>query len=356
MGCNGCELWPTMPQIITTLVRLITRFSDIPRDQIRSHVVSLINEYEAPSEVTRDAEELIQRLRKQFVTVPADKLLEAVKGLFRCYAGILTMRWGGRSAQDISVKERGYPPVFEKTTKFPGRMAKTARAANLHGTDRPDKPWLNGCARLIFVSDMGDALSKEIDFDYLKTEIIDVVKSEKGSRHIWLWLTKRPARMAEFSDWLKSHHDQPWPDNLVAMASVTNKATRTRINELRRVPAKLRGLSVEPLVEPVELNLTEIDWLIVGGESGDYARDFDLEWARSLRDQCRSAGTAFFVKQLGASAIEDGFPHDLVDSHGSDWDEWPEDLRIREVPQAFKSYSHLLCAADQSSSLQARKA
>ena len=141
--------------------------------------------------------------------------------------------------------------------------------------------------------------------------------------------------MAEFADWLLATHGIEWPENLAAMTSVTNRATRSRIDKLRKVPSKLRGLSVEPLVESVELDLTGIDWLIVGGESGDHARDFDIEWARSLREQCREAEVAFFVKQLGASPVENGFPIEFRDSHGGNWNEWPEDLRIREFPAAF---------------------
>lgn len=334
-GCDGCELWPTMRQILAALVSLILRFSAVPRTQIRSNVISLINEYEVPTELWHDRSGLIQNLLEYYPTVPAGSLIETIEERFRCYAGHLHLRWAGRSTHDTSVIARGYPPVFEMPTKFPGRMAKTAKRLDLRGTDRPDKPWLNGLPRLVFVSDMADALSAGIDFDYLKTEIIDIVTSPDGCRHIWLWLTKRPTRMAEFADWLQANHNQPWPDNLVAMTSVTNRATRSRIDDLRRVPAKLRGLSVEPLVESVDLNLADIDWLIVGGESGEYARNFDIEWARSLRKQCRSAGTAFFVKQLGANAVEDGFPVECGDSHGGDWDEWPEDLRIREFPGKF---------------------
>lgn len=238
-GCDGCELWPTIGKIIAALVGLILRFSAVPRTQIRSYVVSLINEYEVPTELWHDRVRLIQNLREQYPTVPVGSLIETIKKLFRCYAGHLNLRWGGRSTHDTSVIKRGYPPVFERPTKFPGRMARTAKRPDLRGTDRPDKPWLNGLPRLLFVSDMADALSKGIDFEYLKAEIIDIVTSPDGCRHIWMWLTKQPARMAEFADWLQANYDQPWPDNLVAMTSVTNRATRSRIDKLRKVPAKL---------------------------------------------------------------------------------------------------------------------
>ena len=153
-----------------------------------------------------------------------------------CYAGILHMRFGGVT--------KGYAPTFEDVTEFPGRMADAARWKDLSGQKRPDKPWLNGLPRLIFVSDMSDSLSKIVPFEYLKQEIIDVVTSEKGQRHQWLWLTKVPQRMAKFSKWL----DQDWPENLWAGTSITTQRTTSRIKHLLRVgnDETIRFLSVEP--------------------------------------------------------------------------------------------------------------
>lgn len=335
MGCDGCELWPTISQILGELVNQISSLSALPRSEIRDNVESLFAKYKVSTELWHDIPELSRDLRKQYPTVSENIIRDTISKHFRCYAGHLHFRWAGRSTHDTPVNA-GYPPVFERPTKFRGRMAKTAKNSDLRDTYRSKKPWLHGLPRLVFVSDMGDALSGGIDFEYLKTEIIDIVTSPEGRRHIWLWLTKRTARMAEFAEWLDANYNQPWPDNLVAMTSVTNKATRSRIDDLRRVPAMLRGLSVEPLVESVDLNLEGIDWLIVGGESGEYAREFDIEWTRSLREQCRTAGTAFFVKQLGAKPVEDGFPVSCSDSHGGNWDEWPRDLRIREFPKKFQ--------------------
>lgn len=335
MGCDGCELWPTIGQSLAALVSLILRYSSLSTQEVRSIVKPIINEYETASELWHDKEFLLQDLRREFAAVPESEWLETIEELFRCYAGQINLKWGGRSEHDPAGLTRGYGPIFERPTKFPGRMEKAARLPDLRGTDRPDKPWMKSLPRSIFVSDMGDALSEGIDFDYLKTEIIDTVSSPDGLRHLWLWLTKRPARMAEFADWLRTTHGIQWPDNLVAMTSVTNRATRSRIDQLRKVPAKLRGLSVEPLVESVELELSGIDWLIVGGESGGYPREFEIGWARSLKEQCNETGVAFFVKQLGANPVEDGFPIELRDSHGGDWNEWPEDLRVREFPPAF---------------------
>lgn len=220
-----------------------------------------------------------------------------------------------------------------------------ARSRDLTGKPRPDKPWLDRLRRLVFISDMGDALSRSVGFDFLKSEIIDVVLSPEGRRHIWLWLTKRPRRMAEFARWLRDEHGIDWPDNLVAMTSVIDRRSLGAVDQLLEVPAKLRGLSIEPLIERVTIDRPGIDWAIVGGESGTYARPFDLAWARSIRDDCREKDIPVFVKQMGAAPMENGKRLELEDAHGGDWDEWPEDLRIREMPALFGGTGSMLRAA-----------
>src|SRR5262245_30484311 len=103
-----------------------------------------------------------------------------VPGHQTCYAHMLHSRFGGRSP--------GYAPSFGEVTEFPGRMEKAAKWSDLRGVSRPDKPWLDGLPRFIFVSDMADGLSHTVTFEYLKQEIIDNVTSEAGQRHRWLWL------------------------------------------------------------------------------------------------------------------------------------------------------------------------
>jgi protein gp37 len=250
--------------------------------------------------------------------------------LFRCYAGNLTGFFNAGGSHP------GYPRVFEEPRKFPERMSKAAKLPALTGMNRADKPWLNGLPRLLFVSDMGDALSREIDFDFLKHEIIDVVQSPDGQKHIWIWLTKRPSRMAEFGRWLKEQSID-WPDNLVAATSVTDRATLKRLDHLRQVPARFRMVSIEPLVESIEPDLTGIDWAIVGGESGHHAQPFEITWLDALHAACVQHGTAFFVKQFGAEPLLNGEPYPLQDGHGGDWSEWPERYQIRNVPDAWHS-------------------
>ena len=111
-----------------------------------------------------------------------------------CYAGMLHTRFGGVTP--------GYAPTFAEVTLFPGRMAEAAGWPDLSGKTRRDKPWLDRLPRLIFVSDMSDALSNSVPFEYLRDEVIANITSETGSRHCWLWLTKRADRMAKFSSWL----------------------------------------------------------------------------------------------------------------------------------------------------------
>ncbi len=248
-----------------------------------------------------------------------------------CYAGILHVRFGGRS--------KGYAPRFEEVTTFPGRMAAAARWSDLIDAPRPDKPWLDGRPRLIFISDMSDALSKAVPFTYLRDEVIGHVDSEKGRRHRWLWLTKRPARMAALSRWLESE-GLDWPTNLWAGTSITAQANVGRIQHLAQVGGAntSRFLSVEPQVEPITLGprLLDVDWVIHGGESGRSARPFDLAWADDLIAQCADHGTAYFLKQLGANPVANGQRLDLKDGHGGDPDQWPDRLKLRQVPDGIR--------------------
>lgn len=243
-----------------------------------------------------------------------------------CYAGNLHVRYGGTN--------KGFSPKFEILTEYAGRTEKAAAWSDLTGTERPDKPWANGMPRMIFVSDMSDALSTAVSFDFLKREIIDVATSPKGRRHVWQWLTKRPARMGNFGLWLLERGSD-FPSNLWAGTSITGPSSLARLDGLWEVPSPRRFLSIEPLWAPVTLGdrIREVHWVIVGGSSGKDAREFNVEWARSIIAECRAAKVPVFVKQLGANVVDgDRGRLKLRDGHGGDWSEWPEDLRVREFP------------------------
>jgi protein gp37 len=338
MGCDGCPLYPTTKGLVTVVTQALGAAGfDVAKT---SEMASTALGGMAPSEAyhrRRDiAEQVAGKLRKMNDRKLRNGIEKAIASKFSCYASVLHLRHGKDPLQPDKNTNKGYAPTFEQVTCFPGRMAKMARMKDLTGKTRQEKPWLGDLPRLAFVSDMGDALSAGVPFEYLQEEIVQVAASPKGSRHVWQWLTKRPARMAEFARWL-GKQGIAWPRNLVPMASVIDGRMAKGIQQLRKIPAAARGLSVEPLLEPVELNLDGYDWVIVGGESGSYARPFELAWARDIARQCREAGCAFFMKQLGAKPLENGRPLKLVDKHGADWDEWPEDLRVREMPEAFRS-------------------
>ena len=255
-------------------------------------------------------------------------------GVRKCYAGMLHTRFGGVT--------KGYSPTFEELTYWPGRMAEAARWNDLKGTARKDKPWLDGLPRLIFVSDMSDALSADVPFDFLETEIIANVTSPQGRRHRWLWLTKRPERMAEFSDRLLGK-GLDWPVNIWAGTSITTQGTTARIRSLLRVGGQdtIRFLSVEPQHEKLNLSpwLPHLDWVIQGGESGRGASPFQLEWASDLIQKCQKAGVSYFLKQLGSMVLQGGQRVPIENGHGGDWSEWPRELRVREMPQKMEPFS-----------------
>lgn len=202
------------------------------------------------------------------------------------------------------------------------------------------KPWLDGLRRKIFVGDLSDIFSEAVTFDFLKEEIIDVATDRIGSRHDYQLLTKRPKMAVRFAQWLKTEHGLEWPENIWIGTSITNRTTLTRLDDLIRVQAKVRFISLEPQIEDVDLEhwLSDVHWVIIGGESdqGEPGRSFDIAWARHTIEQCREAGVAAFVKQLGSNPT--GFKTKAQeaavrrDHHGGDWSEWPKDIQVREMP------------------------
>ena len=152
--------------------------------------------------------------------------------------------------------------------------------------------------------------------------------------------------MADFSSWLRSTSNTSWPANVWAGTSVTSANTLWRANEILRVGDErtLRFISAEPLWGPVSLAPIFASkpggrfWVIAGGESSQSTdrrhHPVDLRWLQALRTECAAAGVPFFVKQLGHKPHFDGQLHTLtVDkNHGGSWEEWPVDLRLREMP------------------------
>lgn len=172
--------------------------------------------------------------------------------------------------------------------------------------------------RQIFVNSMSDLFHKEVPLEFIQ-QVFAVM--EKASWHTFQILTKRSDRLLELSEHL------PWPKNVWQGVSVENQSVINRIDHLRQVPAKVRFLSVEPLLGPlVNLNLDGIDWVIVGGESGFGARPMEADWVRGVRDQCLEQRTAFFFKQWGG--VQKHRHGRILD--GRTWDEYPEGVELIE--------------------------
>lgn len=131
-----------------------------------------------------------------------------------------------------------------------------------------------------------------------------------------------------------------WPlTNVWLGTSIELDKYAHRADDLRNTPAALRLISAEPLLGPLpSLDLTGIDWLIIGGESGASARQTDLSWVYDLLYRAQGSRTAVFVKQLGSAWARDtfwgGVAVSRTDPKGGDWTYWPEDLRMREFPVA----------------------
>jgi protein gp37 len=147
----------------------------------------------------------------------------------------------------------------------------------------------------------------------------------------WLLLTKRPEHISRFLPELKKNGLAE--SNIWLGTSVGVRKSKSRIDELRSAAAKVRFLSLEPLLENLgELDLSGIHWVILGGESGPRSRRCELGWMRSVMEQCRSASVPVFVKQLGASPHRKGLPFTITHKKGGDISEFPIDLQLRQFP------------------------
>ncbi len=163
----------------------------------------------------------------------------------------------------------------------------------------------------IFVNSMSDLFHKDVPLDYIQ-RVFDVMR--RASWHRFQVLTKRADRLAELDPHLE------WSDNVWMGVSVENSKHVDRIDDLRRTDARIKFLSLEPLIGPLpNLNLQGIDWAIVGGESGPKARPVQAAWILDIRDQCQRAGVAFFFKQWGGKNKKKS-GHLL---EGRTWDEIP---------------------------------
>jgi len=173
----------------------------------------------------------------------------------------------------------------------------------------------------IFVNSMSDLFHEDVPLEFI-TRIFQVMR--QAHWHQFQILTKRSQRLTDCSTQID------WPGNVWMGVSVENRDYTFRVDHLRQTGAKVKFLSLEPLLGPLpNLNLRGIDWVIVGGESGPGARPMKESWVLDIRDQCHAAGVPLFFKQTGrVLSMEWG----LRSKKGSDPTELPEKFRIREYP------------------------
>ncbi|MBN1972463.1 MAG: phage Gp37/Gp68 family protein [Sedimentisphaerales bacterium] len=165
--------------------------------------------------------------------------------------------------------------------------------------------------QMIFVNSMSDLFHENVPDDF----IMDIFSTmRRAKQHQYQILTKRAERLAQLSPEL------PWQNNIWMGVTVESEDYKHRIDYLRFTSAYIKFLSLEPLLTDIgELDLNEIDWVIVGGESGPGARPMKIEWVRNIREQCLAQKVPFFFKQWGG--INKKKTGRLLD--GRTWDKMP---------------------------------
>ena len=267
-------------------------------------------------------------------------------GCVHCYAANIAKRfWGDRAFSDVQFH-----------------------------SDRLEQPLKRQVPTCYFVNSMGDLFHEKVTYEQFK-RVMSVIAMTP--QHIYQALTKRPERMLEMVTRYISESivqgvipfERAFSHLWLGVTVEDQKRANERIPLLLQTPAAVRFLSVEPMLESISLRwlpafpenapfiaqkpggvtneldgARRIDWVIIGGESGPRARPFDIAWARSIIEQCKSADVSVFMKQLGSNPWVDSISYTEVDAgaryiatgKGGDPKEWPEDLRVREYPRAIQ--------------------
>ena len=228
-------------------------------------------------------------------------------GCQKCYAETSAHRWG----HDIWGVDKPRRFFGDKHWNEPVKWNKEAE-----GKHDPT---------FVFSASMSDWLEDRNDLVEPRLRLMKLI--EDTPHLTWLLLTKRIENAIYMADrWLDGAPKNVW----FGASTEDQKRYDERIDILRELKIHFDAtkvwLSIEPQLGPIDLRGKFVDWAIIGGESGPGCRPFDIEWARSLRDQCRVLGIPFFLKQLG------GHPDKV-----HQMEQFPEDLRIREFPEGDKS-------------------
>lgn len=232
-------------------------------------------------------------------------------GCTNCYA----MRMASRLEAMGQLKYVG-------TTRYSGGRPKWNGRVNIDRTtlELPRK-WRTG--KIIFVNSMSDLFHDGVPIGFIH-EVFETMRATP--HHTYQVLTKRAERLQEIAPQLV------WPKNVWMGVSVENSDYLWRIDCLRTIGAAVKFLSLEPLLGPLEsLDLSNIDWVIAGGESGPSARPMDPWWVRSIRDQCLEARVAFHFKQWGG--VNKKRAGRVLD--GRTWDEQPTRRTVTQTTNGY---------------------
>ena len=211
-------------------------------------------------------------------------------GCKNCWARIMSKRLKAMGQKDYQLDDPFKPRFLPHRLDEPIEIRKPSR---------------------IGVSFMGDLFHSSI----LDGEIIHIlITCVMASQHTYLILTKRPRRILELVK-NTTIDVRGFPENVWLGVSVEDQKTYDeRVSVLIQIPAAKRWVSYEPALEKIYMMTTEIDWMVMGAETGPGARPFEIEWARDTRDQCEFGGIPFFFKSAGKQVV-------------------PPDLQIREYPK-----------------------
>lgn len=232
-------------------------------------------------------------------------------GCTNCYA----MRMARRLEAMGQAKYKGTTRISGGRAKWTGKIVLDERSLAL-----PTK-WKKG--RRIFVNSMSDLFHEKIPLHFVQ-EVFAVMRSTP--QHTFQILTKRSERLRDVASKIE------WPSNVWMGVSVESQNYWARVDDLRSTPARTRFLSLEPLVGPLQIdNLSGIDWVIAGGESGPNARPMSADWVREIRDACLAQNVPFHFKQWGG-VNKKSFGRVL---DGRTWDQFPEARKARREHRPF---------------------
>ena len=230
---------------------------------------------------------------------PVTGCSEVSPGCAHCYAKVFAERWRGVPGHPY---EQGFDlRLWPERVELPLQWRKP---------------------KMIFVNSMSDLFHEDIPLTFVE-EIFETMAAAYW--HTFQILTKRHERLVELAGGFD------WPPNVWMGTTIENRRFVHRADALREVPAAVRFISAEPLLGPLKgLELTGIDWLIAGGESGPRHRRIDAAWVRTLRAECEAADVAFFFKQWGGHRPKSNGR----ELDGRVWDNYPVPKQRELLPVA----------------------